>query len=1379
MSDIQLNDAFFQKTAGWEVVKHARALLAIDKVLSSNYTPPVLKGVVAAGETTYRAGLVIKGVIDIDNLCSCRASRDDGIICAHSVAVGLHWMRGQAEEKFGRQESRKAGEGAAHPVRAAAGGPTASPKLARDGIRLRRSETGEALEIHVIFPRNLADSLARGRAMLVFEGTTNRGRMPLNVLVKAGPFRLSPADAELLDAAELITGGDTPGMVQLPAADFVELLPKLAGHPRLSVGRTQPFAVSNTPAGLPLKATLELNGEITIALRPGGKPPVVFSGGTAAWVLAEVGQAASLHAAPTGAKPPAFATTDSGRLAACPTLAPLALAPQFRGALQQPLRIPRTQVPLFLSQDWPKLSASGTVEANFRLEDFEVKPQPPKFILNLAGGLAQLTGSLQCAYGPRIMTVGVSAAGEGAFMPDPANPRRYSTRDPLAEHNALLRLRNAGFTGPNAQGQWQLVGQERVLAFFAREFPRLEKTWEVSLEERLSHSTQKNLERVTPQFRITPSGEQWFDLEVSYGTAGGERFSAAEIQTLLQGGGRKLKNGKFAIIDSGAVEELQEVILDCAPTQRIGGAGTSYRMSSAQAGFLDSALEEQGFTFAAPPQWKERVRQQTGEATLVCPPLGKLDEVLRPYQKHGVAWMRFLRENGFGGVLADEMGLGKTVQVLAHLKALRITTTEAPSEVGQAASLPAAPTGAKPSASEAASTRFVPLDQSRPVGRSERHLPHWRQDGTTYFVTFRFADSLPAGRLTELAFERKAWLERNPEPRSEAQEAEHHDLFVRRLEGWLDAGHGACWLKRPDAAAIVEESLRHFDGERYALGWFAIMPNHVHALVIPLNGHALSEITHTWKSFTANRINAAVGRTGRLWQDESFDMIVRSSGHLRKVAEYIRDNPEAARLGENDARVGHGSAAGGPFEAGLAASLPAAVVSEREGFAPTGAAGRLAACPTLVVCPTTLVFNWAAEAAKFTPELRVLVLNGPDRHREFARIPDSDLVITSYALVRRDAERYRELEFDTVVLDEAQHIKNRQTQNAQAVKAIRAEHRLVLTGTPLENSVLDLWSIFDFLMPGYLGTTQDFHERYEVPIAKERDAATISRLAKRVRPFLLRRLKRDVVKELPAKLEQISFCDLTDEQATVYQQLLAHTRKEVLEAVGEEGLAKSRMLVLTALLRLRQVCCDLRLLNVGQAAILPESSADSTAPFAPSGAAGRLAACPTSGKVQLFGELLDEIVDGGHRVLVFSQFTSMLALLREELVARELTHCYLDGSTNNRGEVVQRFQADESIPVFLISLKAGGVGLNLTGADTVIHFDPWWNPAVEDQATDRAHRIGQSRVVTSYKLITRGTVEEKILTLQRKKREIIEATLTGEEAFTEKLSWDEIQELLN
>ena len=396
-----------------------------------------------------------------------------------------------------------------------------------------------------------------------------------------------------------------------------------------------------------------------------------------------------------------------------------------------------------------------------------------------------------------------------------------------------------------------------------------------------------------------------------------------------------------------------------------------------------------------------------------------------------------------------------------------------------------------------------------------------------------------------------------------------------------------------------------------------------------------------------------------------------------------------------------------------------------------------------------------AEAKKFTPNLRVLALHGPDRHRLFDQIPESDIVVTSYALIRRDAEKYRAVEFDTVVLDEAQHIKNRQTQNAQAVKAVRAKYRLVLTGTPMENSVLDLWSIFDFLMPGYLGAAQDFRERYELPITRDKNSDAASRLSRRLRPFILRRLKRDVAADLPAKLEQVSFCEMTSDQRAVYQQVIEASRKEVLDAVGAQGIAKSRMVVLSALLRLRQVCCDLRLLKL-----------DGVEP------------ANASGKLELFGELLEEVIDGGHRVLVFSQFVSMLTLLKEKLTAEGIDYCYLDGSTTNRGAVVERFQKTATIPVFLISLKAGGVGLNLTGADTVIHFDPWWNPAVEDQATDRAHRIGQTRVVTSYKLITRDTIEEKILLLQQKKRDIIKATLGSEEELAEALSWEDIQELL-
>jgi SNF2 family DNA or RNA helicase len=426
-----------------------------------------------------------------------------------------------------------------------------------------------------------------------------------------------------------------------------------------------------------------------------------------------------------------------------------------------------------------------------------------------------------------------------------------------------------------------------------------------------------------------------------------------------------------------------------------------------------------------------------------------------------------------------------------------------------------------------------------------------------------------------------------------------------------------------------------------------------------------------------------------------------------------------------------------------------------------------------VVCPTSLVHNWTAETARFTPTLKTLAIAGPDRAKLFPAIPDHDLVVTSYALVRRDFDRYRGIDFDTVILDEAQHIKNRQTRNAAAVKALRSRHRLVLTGTPLENSVLDLWSIFDFLMPGYLGQAQDFRDRYEVPITREKDAATQSRLARRVRPFLLRRLKRDVAPELPARIDQVVWCDLSETQAAVYEQLLNATRRDVLQAAGPDGLAKNRMLVLTALLRLRQACCDLRLMGVEEEEPTPDTPDTARKPAPP-------AKTPASsgGKFEAFTELLEEVIDGGHRVLVFSQFTKMLGLLKDHLAAENTPFCYLDGSTRDRAGEVARFQGSPDIPVFLISLKAGGVGLNLTGADTVVHFDPWWNPAVEDQATDRAHRIGQSRVVTSYKLIARGTVEEKILRLQERKREVTRGLLSGEEAFTESLSWSEIQELL-
>jgi superfamily II DNA or RNA helicase len=414
--------------------------------------------------------------------------------------------------------------------------------------------------------------------------------------------------------------------------------------------------------------------------------------------------------------------------------------------------------------------------------------------------------------------------------------------------------------------------------------------------------------------------------------------------------------------------------------------------------------------------------------------------------------------------------------------------------------------------------------------------------------------------------------------------------------------------------------------------------------------------------------------------------------------------------------------------------------------------------PALIICPTSLVENWNEEAAKFTPDLKVLLLHGTDRHRKWKKIESVDIVITSYALMRRDIEKHLDYTYSIAILDEAQNIKNRATQNALAAKKLKADHRLVLSGTPIENGVTDLWSIMDFLMPGYLGNHKDFREFYELPILNGGPDGDYvqAKLRRKLHPFLLRRLKKHVAEDLPPKIERIAPCKLTQDQHKVYRQLLEDSKKKISDMVEKEGFNKSRMEILKTLLRLRQTCCHIDLLKL--------EGIKSKHP---------------SAKMELFFELLNEALDSKHRVLVFSQFTSMLAILKKEMDARNLKYCYLDGSTKDRQTVVKKFNKDHTIPVFLMSLKAGGTGLNLTGADMVIHFDPWWNPAVEDQATDRAHRIGQKRTVYSVKLISKGTVEEKVVEMQKRKKSIIDATLTTDEQVMQKLTWEDVQELLS
>jgi len=435
-----------------------------------------------------------------------------------------------------------------------------------------------------------------------------------------------------------------------------------------------------------------------------------------------------------------------------------------------------------------------------------------------------------------------------------------------------------------------------------------------------------------------------------------------------------------------------------------------------------------------------------------------------------------------------------------------------------------------------------------------------------------------------------------------------------------------------------------------------------------------------------------------------------------------------------------------------ALALMAALRAENPNGKPQTPNAGTGTAPSLVVCPATLVENWRREAARFTPQLRVFTHHADNRLMHAVDFASYDLVVTSYGTLARDRDLFGDIEFACLIADEAQHLKNRRTQNAQTLRSLRARGRFLLTGTPLENSLEDLRSLFEVLMPGYI-------EKVPSGLRGDERAWYDERLRVKTATYILRRTKTIVAPELPPKIEQILYCELSPAQSALYRRVQEESERALfdLEASGasENSL---RLATLTQLLRLRQVCCDPRLLPNAKAAPSPADSA----------------------KLDAFRELLAEAVDDGHRILVFSQFISLLALLRAELDTQELSYCYLDGSMPQRARQaeVDRFNTTADIPVFLISLKAGGTGLNLTSADTVVHFDPWWNPAVEAQATDRAHRIGQSRVVTSYKLICTGTVEEKVLQLQESKRALLADVFEASDAVSAKLTLTDLKSLL-
>ncbi|HEY8514331.1 MAG TPA: SNF2-related protein [Candidatus Binatia bacterium] len=435
--------------------------------------------------------------------------------------------------------------------------------------------------------------------------------------------------------------------------------------------------------------------------------------------------------------------------------------------------------------------------------------------------------------------------------------------------------------------------------------------------------------------------------------------------------------------------------------------------------------------------------------------------------------------------------------------------------------------------------------------------------------------------------------------------------------------------------------------------------------------------------------------------------------------------------------------------------------------------------PSLVVAPTSVAPNWIREAERFVPGLRTVLLHGLGRHARYEDVPNVDLVVTTYALLRRDVERLRDIRFRYVILDEAQQIKNHAAATTAAAKSLAAEARLALTGTPIENRLLELWSILDFVNPGMLGSWRSFSRRYERPVMaslgelagpagdededaeavaaqialeQEAAAAEAAALRARIRPFVLRRTKADVESDLPPKIETDVVVEMTPAQHRAYAALVTATREDLSRRIARDGFEKSRMVVLTALLRLRQMACDPRLVDPRYR---PQDSA----------------------KLEAFRELTSEVIASGRRALVFSQFVELLTLLRQDLNERGIEYAYLDGRTRDRAAVLNSF-TEGTMPLFLLSLRAGGTGINLTAADVVIHLDPWWNPAVEEQATDRAHRIGQRKTVSVYRIIAAGTIEEAILRLKRQKRALASSVIDDDRGWIEQLGESEVAELL-
>ena len=1049
--------------AGHDVVRDAESMIKRGLLLQADYEPPNIVGAVLWNNRELKTSLTLLPDGNVESHCPCYANIERGLICAHVIALAASLIQRATDPERERRhadEQRRARRLSA----------------IDESLYLKRvpADAPGAVSANLVLTlaADWKETCPSGRVSLTCELKSAQQRVPIDQAPYDVPFTLTKSHEALLYVLEDICEGPVQNPVTLKGNDLLNVIALLSGNVIEQEGG-DPIVVAATPLATTL--TMDLDRETgDLLLIANTETPFRDRGTHPLHVVA--GHEGCVYSANH------FWPMEN------------VFPPPYHRLYHETVVVSREDVIRFLKRELPTLKQHARVATDLSLDLFTIDRAEPIFRLAVRGSPASLSATLFARYGELEFVCSKPDPRDHFAVPDPHDLMRYMVRHPCREKEALAILARTGLRGEVGDALESIVGKREVLNFLGRDLPALRRRgWRMELEGRVS-PFMESIDFATPVVCVTDDASGgWFDVGFDFDDGRGGSLSPSDIHAAIRKGESFVNTGgRTILIDSDAVTAMQDVFADCAAGE--GGQAGMFRLSSLYAPYVKSSLDAlDGIDVEDTSDWRNRAAQ--GNRSLQAPPVTippELDGILRAYQKDGVAWLRFLEANGFGGILADEMGLGKTVQTLV-------------------------------------------------------------------------------------------------------------------------------WLQM-------------------------------------------------------DRLHAA-------------------------------------------------------------------------------ARGR----PALIVCPTSLVDNWAEECAKFVPSMSVITLVGQDRHTRWEELSNVDVAITSYALLRRDSDVYQNHPFSVVVLDEAQHIKNRTTQNALSVKNLQARHRLVLTGTPVENGVADLWSIMDFLMPGYLGAYDQFRTRYETPIMRATpDSEPVqARLRRKLNPFLLRRLKSEVARDLPPKIEKVSMCRLSADQAAVYKELVDTSRQRLQKLVATRGFNKCRMDILTTLMRLRQACCHLELLK------LPD-----------------LRAKEPSSKLDIFMELLDEAIDGNHRILVFSQFTSMLAILRRELDAQGIRYCYLDGATRDRMTVVRTFNTDHKVPVFLISLKAGGTGLNLTGADMVIHFDPWWNPAVEDQATDRAHRIGQKNTVYSLKLITRGTVEEKVLALQKKKRQIIDATVQSDNAVVQSLSWEDVQDLL-